>query len=79
MEIYNGDDVYDVSKNSSSFIVQLATDYEFKIITSDALVGEDVIVANSVDDDTDFNTSFRTTLNDLTVKSNIANKPSTYW
>ena len=41
---YNGDDVYDVSKNSSSFIVQLATDYEFKIITSDALVGEDVIV-----------------------------------
>ena len=41
---YNGDDVYNVSKNSSSFIVQLATDYEFKVITSDAFVGENVIV-----------------------------------
>ena len=41
---YNGDDVYNISKNTTGFIVSLASDYEFKVITSDALVGDNVTV-----------------------------------
>ncbi|WP_296858057.1 S-layer family protein [uncultured Methanobrevibacter sp.] len=41
---YNGDNVFDTSMSSTTFIVQLATDYEFKVITTDAFVGENVIV-----------------------------------
>ena len=41
---YNGDDIYNVSKNSADFLVNLATDYIFKVITTDAYVGDDIIV-----------------------------------
>ena len=41
---YNGDDIYNISKNTASFLVDLATDYVFKVITTDAYVGSDVIV-----------------------------------
>ena len=41
---YNGDNVYLPSYNSTTFEVTAAVDYDFKVITTDVLVGETVIV-----------------------------------
>ena len=41
---YNGDDVYLSSSNHTSFDVTAAIDYDFKVITNTALVGETAIV-----------------------------------
>ena len=41
---YNGDDVYLPSNNHTSFDVTAAIDYDFKVITNTALVGETAIV-----------------------------------
>jgi len=41
---YNGDNIYLSNSNTTSFNVDAAIDYEFRIITTDALVGETGIV-----------------------------------
>ena len=41
---YNGDDIYNISTNKTSVTVNLATNYDFKVITNDAYVGENVSV-----------------------------------